>query len=57
MFKECGIVKVQQNPRNLYINMPKNVIENSNLKKGQRVLVEVVDKSTIVIKIGEDKDE
>ena len=43
-------VIIQGTKRNLYLNLPSKIVEKMNIKKGETILIEVIDKNTMQIK-------
>lgn len=41
---------IQGTKRNLYLNLPVKIVEKINIKKGETVLIEVIDEDTMQIK-------
>ena len=48
--KMKSIIKVQSNSKTVSVNIPKHMVEKMNLKKGDRVLIELKEDNSIVIK-------
>ena len=48
--KMKSIIKVQSNSKTVSVNIPKHMVEKMNLKKGDRVLIELKEDNYIVIK-------
>ena len=45
---------IQASKKGLYLNIPKKVIEQINIEKGETAIIEVIDKDTMLIKIIEE---
>lgn len=45
-----SIIKVQSNNKTVSVNIPKHMVEKINLKKGDRVLIELKENNSIVIR-------
>lgn len=45
---------VQASKKGLYLNIPKKIIEQMDIEKGETALLEVVDKDTMIIKFIEE---
>ncbi|MBQ9012905.1 MAG: AbrB/MazE/SpoVT family DNA-binding domain-containing protein [Bacilli bacterium] len=45
-----SIVKIQDNKRNISLNIPKSIIEKTGIKKGDKVLIELREDGIIIIK-------
>lgn len=50
MKKIVGISTVQNNKKVSSIVIPKSIIEATNLQKGEKLIFEVIDENTIIIK-------
>ena len=44
-------VTVQETKRNTYINIPKKIVEEMEIEKGETALIEMIDKDTLLIKL------
>ena len=45
---------VQASKKGLYLNIPKKVIEQMNIEKGETAIISVIDKDTMIIKFIEE---
>ena len=45
---------IQASKKGLYLNIPKKVIEQMDIEKGETAIIDVIDKDTMLVKIIEE---